>query len=246
METITKLSRWVGIPLFLSYLIAMVIVPFFSGDWHYLQTVWERWQGLNVGVLAFMTSLVALNISNYNAEKQRRRNFRAAQASLPSALDDLCSYTDEMALYYKDALKAVSNRTVFVFQPPDLITSFEPVFSECIKHANPRVGDGLAKILSRLQVQRARCIDLVNDINDSGNLGSDVSTQVNRHLAENIVLTEMYSLIKLRALINRMFPFARAQQEFDDARLKPTELMTACRTLDFDPERIDYCLSEDD
>ena len=120
-----------------------------------------------------------------------------------------------MALYYKDALKAVSNRTVFVFQPPDLITSFEPVFSECIKHANPRVGNGLARILSRLQVQRARCIDLVNDINESANHGNDVSTQVNRHLVEQKVLTVMHSLIELRALIDRMFPFARADRDFN-------------------------------
>lgn len=56
----------------LAYVCSMFVAPIFQGDfsWGYVQAVWDRWQGLNVGVLAFAASLTAFSISR---GKERRR-----------------------------------------------------------------------------------------------------------------------------------------------------------------------------
>ncbi|QZN91646.1 hypothetical protein [Idiomarina abyssalis] len=236
MTTIIQLSKWIGIPMFLIYLTAMVVIPAFSNDWDHVQNVWERWQGLNVGVLAFMTSLVALNISRYNAEKQRIREFRAAQANLPSALDELCHYTDTMSEHYKKAWDAITSGGCFNVTLPELSTSFKPVFSECIRHARPEVGDWLAAILTKLQIQRARSIS-----SHDNPLSSKISS-LNNHA----ILDHMYSIGELRALINRMFPFARGEENFNDEPLKLTEFYSAYHNVGIAPERFRYTPSADD
>jgi hypothetical protein len=48
----------------------MLINPFVIGDWNYVLKVWNAWQSLNVGILAFISSLIAFSISKYNSEKK--------------------------------------------------------------------------------------------------------------------------------------------------------------------------------
>lgn len=236
MTTIIKLSKWVGAPLFLIYLIAMVAYPFFSGNWVYVQGVWERWQGLNVGVLAFTSSLIALNISRYNAEKQRSREFRAAQASLPLALNELCDYTEAVAQHYKKAWNAVTNNNAFDASLPELKTSFEPVFSECIKHARPEVGEWLAGILTRLQIHRARAIAFTEELKSSNR----------SYLDKHKVLDHMYSIGELRASIDRIFPLARGQKALNVKSLELQEFYTAYSALKILPENYSFRFPESD
>ncbi len=72
----------------------MLAYPWFvrPRGWEHVQLVWDHWQGLNVGKLAFLSSVIEFNISCYNAEQQRAHKFLAAKAFLPIALDGLCSY----------------------------------------------------------------------------------------------------------------------------------------------------------
>lgn len=60
-----------------------------SWDVKQVQSIWHHWQALNVGMLAFMSSLVTFYISKFNANNQRERNFVAARAFLPEALSEL-------------------------------------------------------------------------------------------------------------------------------------------------------------
>ena len=89
-----RIINWIGALILGIYLYSMVIFPLFEGNfsWKYLQSVWHSWQGLNVGILAFVSSVIALNISRYNANKQRERNFIAARAFLPEAFSELTKY----------------------------------------------------------------------------------------------------------------------------------------------------------
>ncbi len=76
-----KTAPYVLVPLFLTYLFAMFIYPLCSEDsWKDIQAVWDRWQALNVGVLAFAASVTAFYISHYKLEKQQERDFIATRA----------------------------------------------------------------------------------------------------------------------------------------------------------------------
>ena len=48
-----------------AYVYSMFIVPFqqSQGNWEYVQNVWDRWQGLNVGVLALVSSIIFFKAS---------------------------------------------------------------------------------------------------------------------------------------------------------------------------------------
>jgi len=80
LEPILVWSKYFAFGLFTLYLVSMVAWPFIAsgGDWFYVQTVWDRWQGFNVGVLALVSSVVAFYLARYKAEKQREREFRAS------------------------------------------------------------------------------------------------------------------------------------------------------------------------
>lgn len=64
-----KLLNYLGVPSVLVYFLFMCIKPWFYGDWGYVQGVWHDWQSLNTGMLAFISSITAFNISKYGAEQ---------------------------------------------------------------------------------------------------------------------------------------------------------------------------------
>ncbi|MEW8626991.1 MAG: hypothetical protein AB2551_14655 [Candidatus Thiodiazotropha sp.] len=86
--------NWIGVPFAFLYFISMFIIPLVDNalNWGGIQNVWDRWQSLNVGMLAFISSITAFNISRFNANKQRERDFLAAKAFLPDALSELIDY----------------------------------------------------------------------------------------------------------------------------------------------------------
>lgn len=182
----------------------MVITPFFAGDWHYVQTVWERWQALNVGIVALVGSLIALNISAYLANNQREREFRAARAHLPSALGQLNNYTKLSAVYYKKAWRSLNEKTTFNESPPDEPENYQQVFTECIRHAPPNVGDWLAKIIKDLQTHSVLMTKLRSDFE---NPSLPVLTRYN-------LIGYTYELGRLQALINRLSSFAKGEDNF--------------------------------
>jgi hypothetical protein len=71
-DALVNLLNFVGLLAASLYAFCMLIWPWIAGcgDWGYVQNVWNRWQSLNVGMLAFISSITAFNISRYNAEKQ--------------------------------------------------------------------------------------------------------------------------------------------------------------------------------
>jgi hypothetical protein len=93
-DTLVNLLNFVGLPAAILYAFCMLVWPWISGcgDWGYVQGVWDRWQSLNVGMLALVSSITAFNISRYNAAKQRQRDLLAPKAFLPAALSELVSY----------------------------------------------------------------------------------------------------------------------------------------------------------
>lgn len=63
-NTMFAVINWVGWRLLLIYIIAMFIVPWLRfKNWDSVQAVWDRWQTLNAGALAFLASVLAFNCS---------------------------------------------------------------------------------------------------------------------------------------------------------------------------------------
>lgn len=215
-KAITILNRWIAPPLVTLYIFSMVAYPWVEGDqdWKYVHDVWSEWQSLNVGVLAFISSYIAFNISTYNEYKKHQREFVAARAFLPQALSDLTGYCRQCSELLREAyttLARVGGRpTPLETKAPTLPAGVNEIFSRCIAAAEPDVASYLALILMKLQIINAR----VREIQESFGIDrSDI--WVRDH-----IMSHLYSLGELKVLIDRIFNFARDLEQFDGS--KPT------------------------
>lgn len=222
-DTLVNLLNFVGLPIAALYAFCMFAWPWLSGcgDWGYVQEVWDRWQSLNVGMLAFVSSITAFNIARYNAEKQRERDFLAAKAFLPAALSELILYFKSSAAVFSLGWNSsYENKPSFVV--PELPMGYKSVFGDCIRHAEPSVGDYLSRILVWLQVHDSRMRDYVKQHSDEDYLNPD------RH---NLI-TYFYRLGELYALVGKLFEFARNMGEFDSSPLNWEDFRNAYGNLD--------------
>lgn len=195
---------YMGIPLFAIYFFSMFVYPFIAawGSWNYIQNVWDRWQSLNVGVLAFGASIIAFNISRYKEARQRDREFQAAIAFLPEALSELTLYFRVSAKVYESKWKEGSIGKLSENLPlqPE---GYRSVFGNCIRHARPEVGEYLSRILTNLQIHHSR-VNAATEENDQG-------------YNKEYILSCLCRLGELQALVNPLFDFARGIKEFDSA-----------------------------
>lgn len=180
------------------------------------------WQTLNVGVLAFISSMVAFNISKFHAHQQRQREFIAARSFLPEALSELSSYFKENVSLLLEAWARAKDETDDCKTPlqnvlPSLPDNYREIFSRCISLAEPEVAQYLSFILMRLQVQHAR----VKALNDSFNPNSTMLV-----LPQNII-TYLYGLAELQALVGKIFNFSRGLKDFSDDRLSWDDFRSA-------------------
>jgi len=214
----------------------MFLAPWIEGqsDWIYVQKVWDRWQTLNTGMLAFISSVIALNIAKFNSNKQRERRFIAARAFLPHALSELTSYFKSSSRLLIEAWERCGDPGLDRSHPleadfPELPEEYKETFSRCIADAESDVGDYLAYILMRLQVHHSR----LRELNDSFSEGSR-----NVPVRENIK-SYTYRLGELQALTNRLFDFARGFAYLAGSDLEWDDYSNAYSNLDIWLEDID-------
>lgn len=212
----------------------MIIYPYLKGGWDYLHAVWHTWQTLNVGVLAFLSSLVAFNISKYNAENQRERELVAATSFLPQALSDMCSHFTACAQILSKAWDRprrsgiVIPVTTTVEAFPEINDSVKSVFSECIRHGSPVIGTHLAEILKKLQISDSRISGL-----------HEKMTSTTNHVSRAEVQTLLFYLAELQSLVNATFPFARSEEEFNAPSLDLDEFVTGYLNLSLRSDIVD-------
>ena len=223
------INNYAGLPLLATYCLSMFLYPWIAGNgsWEYVQAVWDRWQSLNTGALAFVASLIAFNISRFNEHRQRERDFVAAKAFLPSTLSGLMEYCSRCARIYDEMWNsnAPTAATVEVPTPPK---DYREVFSNCIRHADPVVGDYLSNILVQLQVHHARLLDSVA----SSTRGHD--RVVDRHT----LIVYVFRLGELYSLMGNLFGFARGEEAFRSKRLTWDDFRSAYSILDFEIEEL--------
>lgn len=221
-ENLVAALNVLGVPAALTYVVSMFVYPWVASgwDWQEVQNVWERWQSLNVGMLAFVSSITALNISRLNAEKQREREFRASKAFLPDALSELSSYLTSSAVVLQGAWDARRGDPIQV-SAPRAPASYREVFRECIRHAEPDVGDFLSRMLVRLQVHSARLEAYLQQQRDDTWLSPDKRT----------LISYLYRVGELQAMINKLFPFSRSMAAFAAEALDWKDFCTAYANL---------------
>ncbi len=204
-ENFIRVANVISVASFLAYVFGMFIFPIWksTGDWKYIHDVWYSWQGLNVGMLAFASSLIAFNISRYNANKQTEREFIASKAFLPQALSLLCNYLEISSKVVIEAADRSRDRKKrakpFTSAVPNLPSYHAEVFKDCIKHAPPEVGKYLAKILRLLQIHHSRMEEMPAE--SGGNYAYYKSC--------------LYSLAELQFLVDGLFDFARDESDFE-------------------------------
>lgn len=221
--------NYVGVPLLVVYAFSMFAFPWIDGhgSWTHVQAVWDRWQTLNAGALAFLASLVAFNISRYNENLQRERDFVSAKAFLPSALSSLMEYCSRCSMIY-GTLWSANGHAPTPIERPHLPSDYREVFSNCIRHADPEVGSYLSNILVRLQVHDARLRDVIAQSQAS------TTQAVDRHT----LLAYLYRLGELYALIGKLFGFARGEEAFAAKPLAWEDFRNAYGVLDLVTEDI--------
>lgn len=212
LEKVIKVLTIFGFPFFLLYLFSMVIYPWIkgNGNWLYVHSVWMDWQALNVGVIAFLSSIIAFYISKYHDNQQRERESNAARSFLPEALSELCSYFKSSSKILIEAYSRLKDNTMKVTplenKVPELPKNYREIFSRCISLAKPDIAQYLSNILMRLQIHHARIVDLVE------NAHPDTEGLI---LKKNIIL-RIYCLAELQAFVTKIFNFARGLEEFNN------------------------------
>lgn len=238
-DTWVKIINYVGFPSVGVYLICMIFVPSITsgGDWEYIQLVWGRWQSLNVGMIAFTSSIVAFSISIYNEKEQRERNFVAAKAFLPAALSELTVYFKFSGLLLVEAWNQTVhrnsgesiNKSPLQNQVPDQPASISEIFRRCIEFAEPDVGNKLAYLLMCLQIHHSRMELIKNNFQNNNDRLIIVS---------RTIITYLRYLAELQAETNRLFNLARFDM-YDDSVLTLSEFQSAYLNLEIDIDLID-------
>jgi len=204
------------------YFLAMFLIPVVKGSfsWSHLQEVWRSWQGLNVGVLASISTFFLYRATVYREEKRRERDFKVERAFLPYALSDLNKYCKESARYL---------RSCFVYfeykkDPTALLplkkmpTDHEDIFRKCIANGDDPVANHLTGILIRLQIFNSR----LNDMNNGLRGNSDEII-----LLQSVKL-RMVDLVEIFHMVDSLYKFARGLAKFDENSYK---LEDACSVL---------------
>lgn len=235
LDFLVKISNWVGVPVTFLYIFSMLVFPFIreGGDWVRVQSIWDRWQALNVGMLAFLSSVIAFNISKFNADRQREREFIAARAFLPHALSELTDYFRSSALVLIESWRRLEDQLNGRRKPlesvvPNLPEQYKEIFSNCIKYAEPDVGEYLAKILVRLQIHHSRLKGFAELF---GTNSSMLPLRAN-------AVTYLIGLGELQALVNNLYEFARGTSKFEEKSLTWDDYRSAYAGLDVEADEI--------
>jgi hypothetical protein len=218
--------RVILIMALIAYVLSMLFYPFYSaegcigGKWLNVQKVWDRWQTFNVGVIALFSSVLALESTIYNENKQRQRNFQAAKAFLPDALSELITYYKWSAKIYAQVWSATDEQFYKLQElSTNLPVAYKVIFADCIRYAEPEFAQYLANILALLQIHNSRLATYY----------AGAFYQVDRNKV--FLISNIINLAELQALTSRLFDFARGDEDFNNDKLTIDNFRNAYHNL---------------
>ena len=241
--SLSQILEWRGTPLLvgavaLAYVVSMFVAPLVMGDfsWKHMQAVWDRWQALNVGMLAFVASLIAFSISRGKERRQLQREFLAARAFLPHALSELCEYCDACADVLMEIFHSLAAARKDDLEPkidveaPHLPALVSEVFAPCIRSGDMVFAGHLAELLTHLQVFGARLRRVSRPRTDRGVINVITPYEVLGYLVQ---------LGKIRARIDNTFSFARGGAVFKPYKPTLDDVGTAFSSMNVHLELIE-------
>lgn len=218
------------------YFVSMVAIPLTVGDWKYVQKVWDRWQSLNVGVLALVAAGLALESSRQQmrlarklAEEARDAQYRGVLATLPFALSAIVDYAADcikVAREIRDHL--VKEGDGPPIDPPNIsMPQIDPaiisILRETIEFAKDDVtARPFARILNWHQIQTSRLRDLVTSVLQP-KVGNVIRVCIPEHADGKIADATI-----LYVLAEQMFSYAR---QVDQELPKTLEIEHLSRAL---------------
>ena len=107
---------------------------------------------------------------------------------------------------------------------PELPVDYQAVFSNCIRYADPSVGDYLSGIIVRLQVHHARLREAV----------TPTSRRRRRIVDKHALIVYFFCLGELYTLSSNLFRFARGEAGFEERVMNLDDFRTAYNILDID------------
>jgi len=219
-------ANWIVAALSSLYVYGMFIHPWFNGGWKNVHAVWQDWQSLNVGILAFTASVIAFNISRYHSIQQRRRELVAARSFLPESLSELTQYFKKCGAILSSAYRVAKRKDrahdgASDAESPTPPNNHKEIFSRCISLADADLAEHLSYILTCLQIHHSRIAGLVEDQKPNSR------TIVTAHQ----IVTYIFRLGELQALVNNTFAYARGEEEFSVKPLDWESYRTAYANL---------------
>lgn len=198
-------------------------------EWVYLQNVWERWQSLNVGVLAFVSSVLLYKATKYNAEQTRLRHFNAAKAVLPAVLVELSVYIKDSVnsldkLWEARIFDDIASHEGFEVTHPELPFESLKALKECISLADQNVGNYLSRVISNLQVIDMRLATMCR------------MCKGKQHITPTPESIEVMLIVaaKSYSLVSNLFEYSRNRSEFPSDNLTIEDYEKAYMGLNVD------------
>lgn len=227
--------HWVGGGIsLLIWLSCAIAAPWLltGGDWAEVQNVWDRWQALNVGVIAVVASAVALFASQQRVRIERQRRFVAARAFLPHLLAELHSYARDCLQMLKESLHKITSDP---FASEHSLSNKVPalpqlsyVIEKNIENGPDYVGDYLARSLIFMQIYNSRLLSIEKNMENRSEI--IVRDTIKNRLADTSVLL---------CIIETLFEFSRGDRGDD---LPPPDIEASINALSralYQPEDID-------
>lgn len=181
-----------------------------------MNTFWnmiDHWQALVAGEIAIVAALVTVAGVFLQSRCDRLRKSRAARALMPAALSSVSDYTMKSVQWLRAAkLPATiieadieTAQKVLPGPPPEPEARIFDILKDCVEHADAKPAQAIANLLSAMQIFRSRVWDIGDRITNPHNYSS-VRALMGREADARII-----DAINLRAMTDRLFPFARME-----------------------------------
>lgn len=227
------------ISLFVVWVTASVFIPAIAsgGNWLELQLVFERWQSVNMGILAITASMIAITSAHIREAIDRNRSKIAAQSALPRAASELSEYISK-SIQYLDAAAIVVESGSYKIEGfgkaiPIRPTEYYDVFQRNYKYGAETLVGQLSLIETSMQVHTSRMNGLGRSLTRDD---QTVVTMLN-------IADYLRQAAGIGARVNRLFEYGRNGAEIRKDPFKVDDLATVLRLNDVEIDDIEHLRS---
>jgi len=213
-----------GVAILTWFLTAIIAPVVEHHDWVEIQIVWDRWQSVNMGMLALSASVIAFAAAQYHEHQMTTRKMHAARAFLPERLSELTEYcrlgmrTLEVA-WQRASDDADDSSIPLSPAPPPLPPGYRGVFKENLQYAPDTVVKQLTQILGDLQVHESRM----------RSLESAFLPPHDQVVIPHVVMDYLRNLAIINARVDRLYTYGRPTGTFDASPFTSAEAITKLR-----------------